>query len=124
MMGAPETTGGRLGTEEFGGCFVKTVTDQAGLDAAIDGRPAVVLFHATWCPYCRTFRPEFEQATENGKFAVVEAVLDDYDNPLWATFDIDIVPTVIFFDGGKPGRRLDGVPGFGLSPNALRSALE
>jgi thioredoxin 1 len=103
---------------------VKRIDDQAGLDAAIASGKTAVLFHATWCPYCREFRPVFEDLTAGANGTVpVEAVLDDEESPLWAAYGIDIVPTVILFHDGRPGARAEGRPGVGLTRAEVEALL-
>jgi len=45
--------------------------------------------------------------------------LSDDDNPLWDTFSIEVVPTIIVFRDGKPEFRRDGFFGRGLSETAI-----
>jgi len=101
-----------------------TVVDPEGLARAVARGRSVVLFHATWCPHCRRFAPEFRRALEaaDGRRAV-EAVVDDEANPLWTLHAIEVVPTVIFFEDGRATKRLDGVLGVGLDAERLGSAL-
>src|SRR5439155_1968508 len=63
--------------------------------------PTVVMFWATWCPFCRLFKQEFEKlaASRAGRFAAV--YLDDEDNPLWEDYAVEVVPTLALFRGGK-----------------------
>lgn len=105
---------------------MKRVTDEAGLDAAIEGPNRVaVLFHATWCPFCRKFRPVFERLVdEKTGFEPVEAVIDDEENPLWARFGLDVVPAVVLFDAGRQIGRVDGALGVGLTERDLRRVLD
>jgi thiol-disulfide isomerase/thioredoxin len=103
---------------------MKRVEQAEQLDKAIAGKKAVVLFHATWCPFCRAFWPVFERATAGKKLAAIEAVIDDEDNELWAKYDLEVVPAVLFFEGGKVVRRLDGQPGVGLTEADLSEALQ
>jgi len=80
----------------------------------------LALFYASWCPYCAAFVPVFSRRV--GDFSsgpVVHVMLDDFDNPLWDDYDIEAVPTVILFEKGKVGRRLDGRFGVGLSEKQL-----
>jgi len=103
---------------------VKRVTDERSLEAALRGKKAVVLFHATWCPFCTSFVPSFVKATSAAPgYEVIEAVIDEDENPLWDKLSIAIVPTVIFFEDGKPVRRLDGKAGVGLKASDLERAL-
>ena len=94
------------------------------LDAALAGRKVVALFHATWCPFCRTFVPVFRRHVGGGAYEPLEVVLDDEQDPLWTRFNIDVVPTVIFFDDGKLKDRLDGQLGVGIDERTFRRVLE
>jgi thiol-disulfide isomerase/thioredoxin len=80
----------------------------------------LAIFYASWCPYCVAFVPVFNKRVGNFSVApVIHVLLDDYDNPLWDYYDIEVVPTVIFFEKGKVCRRLDGKFGVGLSEKQL-----
>lgn len=93
-------------------------------DAFVAREGAMVLFHANWCPYCRVFKPTFDRMAEQAaNWASGEYLLDDYNDPFWERFGIDVVPTVLFFSGGKLVRRLDGRAGSGLSEADLETAL-
>lgn len=41
------------GMDEFG--------NEVNFPAVIDGKPTILLFWATWCPYCKAFMPYLEQ---------------------------------------------------------------
>lgn len=85
----------------------------------------LVLFYASWCPYCTNFVPVFDKKIINFNLGkVIHVLLDEYDNPLWDDYDIEAVPTVIFFENGKVSKRLDGKSGLGLSENKLNVWLE
>jgi len=102
-------------------------TDRAAvdLDAALAGRKVVVLFHATWCPFCRAFAAAFRRlAVGAAGYQPLEVLLDDDDDPLWQRFGIDLVPTVIFFDDGAITGRVDGRPGVGIDEPTFVQALE
>lgn len=102
---------------------MKRVEQSQELKAALEGKKAIVLVHATWCPFCRSFRPVFEEATAGEDYERIEAVLDDEENPLWKELGVDLVPTVLFYEDGKLVRRLDGRPGVGLRRGDLADAL-
>ena len=88
-------------------------------------KKVLVLFYASWCPYCVDFVPVFDKKAVNMGFgSVIHVLLDDYDNPLWDDYSIGAVPTVIFFEEGKVCRRLDGKFGVGLSEKHLKIWLE
>ncbi|MGD0644804.1 MAG: thioredoxin family protein [Candidatus Bathyarchaeia archaeon] len=96
------------------------------LDAELKRHEKVlVLFYASWCPYCKSFVPVFDKKVVNFGFeSVLHVLLDDYDNPLWDDYSINAVPTVIFFEKGTVCRRLDGKFGVGLSGKQLGVWLE
>ena len=81
--------------------------------------PIAVLFQAEWCPFCRQFTPIFESYLSQAKlpFAIVD--LSDLSNPLWEVFEIDVVPSVLLFNGGRLIQRNDGVLGQGLKEPAI-----
>lgn len=86
------------------------------------GEKTAVLFIEPWCPFCHQFLPEFIEfaGEENGRFRCLAVRLEDGDDPLYETFAIEVVPTVILFDGTVPVSRLDGVLGVGLDAGDLR----
>jgi thioredoxin-like negative regulator of GroEL len=86
---------------------------------------ALVLFYASWCPYCRSFLATFDKNILKHNFECALRVnMDDYDNPLWDDYSIEAVPTVILMDEGEVCRRLDGRLGEGLSEKQLSEWLE
>jgi len=85
----------------------------------------LVLFYASWCPYCVSFVPVFDKKIVNFAFgSALRVLLNDYDNPMWNDYSIDAVPTVIFFEKGKVCRWLDGKFCVGLSEKQLKVWLE
>jgi Thiol-disulfide isomerase and thioredoxins len=99
------------------GILMNKVYTKQELDAELSkSKKVMVLFYATWCPFCMRFVPVFdEEITPLGFDHVVHALLDDYDNPLWDDYDISAVPTIILFEEGNVCKRLDGKLGRGLS---------
>lgn len=77
-------------------------------------RTTLVLFYATWCPFCRRFDPIFDAAEGKVGCEFARADISDEDNPLWDLFRIHHVPTVIAFDRGKEFARKDSPGGIGL----------
>ncbi len=83
-------------------------------------KKTVVLFYATWCPYCTNFKPTFESAkieTANK----VGSIIDEDENPLWDRFDIKAVPTMIVFQDGKIISRRDARKNVGLTKSDMDS---
>jgi len=85
--------------------------------------PTVVMFTTSWCPFCRRFKPRFVEAATKADLRCVMVYIDDWENPLWDEYKVDVVPTLVLFDGGKPVYRRDGVLGRGLGEHDLAEFL-
>lgn len=85
--------------------------------------PTVVMFWATWCPFCRRFKSELERVVSGrpGRFAAV--YLDDENNPLWEEYAVAVVPTLALVRDGKVVDRLDGILGYGIDRGMVESFL-
>ena len=83
----------------------------------------IVLFYASWCPYCTNFRPTFESSKIDNanKFG---ALVDEDENPLWDRFNIKLVPTVIVFENGKIISRRDAKNYVGLTKSDMDSIIK
>lgn len=86
-------------------------------------KKTVVLFYASWCPYCANFRPSFESAPF-GNVKKAEAMVDEDENPLWDRFNIQAVPSMIAFENGKIIARKDAKKGVGLTKYDLDSMIK
>ena len=102
------------------------VENKQELDDQLKSNEKVLaLFYASWCPFCIRFLPFFDKKVVNFSVGtVIHVLLDDYNNPLWDEYDIEAVPTLIFFERGKVSRRLDGESGLGLNEKQLQSWLK
>ena len=88
-----------------------------------DNKKTVVLFYATWCPYCSNFKPTFESAkieTANK----VGSIIDEDENPLWDRFNIQAVPTIMVFQNGKIISRRDAKKHVGLTKSDMDSIVK
>ena len=90
----------------------------------IDSRDVLAVFCASWCPFCRAFLAIFEsimmkRTKPNG--ALVD--ISDENNPLWETFKVNIVPTLVGFRDGATIVRRDRIAGVGLGISDLQDAL-
>ena len=83
----------------------------------------VVLFTTSWCPFCRRFKPRFVEAATKADVRCVMAYIDDWDNPLWDEYRVDVVPTLVRFEEGKPAYRRDGILGQGLGQHDLEEVI-
>ncbi len=95
------------------------VEDEQGLASQLEAnqnRNVIVLFYSTWCPFCRSFQPVFDSYAEKASSAVYMKVpLDEDENPMWETYSLDAVPSVLLFRNGQVAKRLDCVRGVGLN---------
>jgi len=93
------------------------VDNQTKLAAQLKtNRDVLVLFYSSWCPFCRRFIPVFEEYAEKpASFTTVKVQLDEDENPLWETYSLDSVPSIILFKNGEIHRRLDCQRGIGLT---------
>lgn len=101
----------------------KIIDNEQDLHARLkDCSRLFVLFYASWCPHSRRFLPVFEKYASGGdeKFC---RVITDQSPECEETYSIDVVPTVIYFENGRVRKRLDGVPGIGLTENDLDSLV-
>ena len=78
-----------------------------------------VAFLADWCPFCRSFDPEFAALSTDDVPGRLVADVTDEASPLWDRFGVEIVPTVVVFRDGSPVFRADGVAGEGLGQREL-----
>jgi thioredoxin 1 len=91
----------------------------------LDSRNVLAVFYASWCPFCRRFLTIFENSMmkkTNPQGALVD--ISDEDNPLWETFEVEIVPTLVGFRDRAAIVRKDGVAGVGLGMPELEDALQ
>ncbi len=94
---------------------MRAVAERADLAQEMASGRKAILFHATWCPFCRAFKPRFEELVTPGTgFEPLEVLLDDEENPLWGEFQIETIPTVLFFVDGRQVGRSDAVRDEGL----------
>jgi thiol-disulfide isomerase/thioredoxin len=87
-----------------------------------DNSKAIVLFYASWCPYCSRFLEVVDKDKKLLKHKLAYAMIDDDDNEFWVKYDIGHVPTLIAFSNGKIAARKDAEPGVGLKEEDLLDA--
>ncbi len=96
---------------------MKRPRDRAAFDLELGSGDRFALFYSAYCPFCSAFLPAYEkQAGADGRY--LEVCTDDLPE-LEDLFSVEVVPTVLFFSGGKLAARLDGQLGRGLSAEGL-----
>lgn len=90
-----------------------TRISQTDFDKAVLGStaPVVVDFYATWCGPCRLLSPRLDQAAAgySNTLKFVKVNLDEAPE-LARTYQIEAIPTLLFFRNGKLADRLVGLP--------------
>ncbi|HVN67720.1 MAG TPA: thioredoxin family protein [Candidatus Sulfotelmatobacter sp.] len=81
-----------------------------------------VLFYASWCPHSRRFLPIFDKHVSGKEKYFRRVVVDDLDE-LVDKYDINVYPTVLYFEKRKVVKRLDGIAGLGLDEKQLNGFL-
>ncbi|MFH0886668.1 MAG: protein disulfide isomerase family protein [bacterium] len=90
------------------------------LDEILKSKKEVfVLFYASWCPYSRRFLPQFIDHAKSSDLSHMRIIVDDKDE-LVEKYNIEVYPTVLYFNDGKLAKRLDGIPHEGLDPSTLQ----
>ncbi len=85
----------------------------------------LALFYASWCPFCRSFFSVFDEyARRSCKDFCIKVRIDEDENPLWETYELEAVPSIILFESGQVKRRLDCVMGAGLSEKQFKNWLD
>jgi thioredoxin 1 len=102
------------------------LTEEQELTKYIETHPTVVaLFYSSWCPFCRSFLPTFDKhAQKAGSDIFIKVMIDDDENPIWETYSLEAVPSIILFEKGKVKQRLDCQLGAGLNEKQLINFLD
>lgn len=105
--------------------MLEFIREQELKEAVGSNDKVAALFMATWCPFCRAFRPVFEGNIKKLKgWVPVMVFLDDENNLLWDKYNIKAIPTVIYFKNEKILLRLDATAGAGLNEAELLNSFK
>lgn len=65
-------------------------------------QPVLVEFWAPWCVYCRRIAPALEKIAEQQEGKIVVAQVNIDEEPMLANQEqIEVIPTLILYRGGK-----------------------
>ena len=87
-----------------------------------NSKKTLVLFYASWCPFCTNFKPTFDSSKIESANKMA-ALVDEDENPLWDRFNIQAVPTVIAFENGKIIARRDARKNIALTKSDMTSLV-
>jgi thioredoxin 1 len=94
------------------------VVNESNFDEMLKTRNRViVLIYASWCPFCMSFLPVFSRYSR--EMADHCFMVKDDRETIADKYEVDVVPTVLFFENGVVSKRLDGILGVGLHENQL-----
>lgn len=93
---------------------LREISSKASLDELLSNtdKPVVVKFFATWCPPCQGIKKLFAQnANElSHKAYFAEVDIDKFDDKTHlATFNVQTIPTIVFFKKGDEAKRIQGI---------------
>jgi thioredoxin 1 len=103
------------------------VTDEKALAKQLKANPKVIaLFYSSWCPFCRSFLSVFNKQALNGADSAtfMRVKIDEDENPMWETFTLKAVPSVVLFENMRVSKRLDCELGRGLSERQFTQWLQ
>lgn len=97
--------------------FMLEVASKVELDKQVSQYGCVLsLFSSSRCSFCQRFAKIFDTHVAGcSADLVVRVIMDDHDGPLWDEYNVDAVPTLIFFENGVIKSRLDAGSGVGLT---------
>lgn len=82
----------------------------------------IVLFYATWCPFCVSFLPIFESAAK--KKPLYFLLAKDNQEKIADEYSVTVYPSVIYFENGTISKRLDGKLRVGLNEKQLSDFID
>ena len=84
---------------------------------------AIVLFYATWCPHSQRFLPIFQEYAKDNPQQCISVIIDDKPD-VCEKYAIEYYPTVLLFRKGEVEKRLDAIPGVGLTKKQLKDLAD
>mgnify|MGYP001597400829 CR=1 FL=1 len=98
---------------------IKNITTQEGLDQELLSKGnKFLLFYSAWDPFCVDFAPAFEKLAASNPESFCKVSIDTLPETA-DTYSVGVVPSVLFFLGGKLEKRLDARPDQGLTAESL-----
>lgn len=99
------------------------INNKQELDTILKTKDKIfILFYAPWCPFSQRFLTVFEQCSKENKRQCYRMMVDEFPD-LCDKYQVEVFPTVIFFEKGNVSKRLDGIHGVGLSEQQFRALI-
>lgn len=87
--------------------MIQPLTGMEKFDEVTAKGNVIVGFSAPWCGYCRRLRPMLEKVSDEVSVPIYGVNCDE-DKELAARFEVDTIPTLIFFRDGEIVDRVIG----------------
>jgi len=76
-------------------------------ELVLEGKNVLVDFWAPWCSYCRRIGPAFEKVAEQYQEELVVGKINIDEEPELADkYNIEVIPTLVYFRDGKPAAQV------------------
>ena len=99
-------------------------TAKSSIDDVLKSKEkAIVLFYATWCPHSQRFLPIFQEYAKDNPQQCISVIIDDKPD-VCEKYAIEYYPTVLLFRKGEVEKRLDAIPGVGLTKKQLKDLTD
>ena len=99
-------------------------TTKSSIDDLLKSKEkAIVLFYATWCPHSQRFLPIFQEYAKDNPQQCISVIIDDKSD-VCEKYGIEYYPTVLLFKKGEVEKRLDAIPGVGLTKKQLKDLAD
>lgn len=92
---------------------IKRIEGTDVFESAIEKGGSVVAFGAPWCGFCRRLEPVLAKVAAEEESLPFYGINIDNDKELAERFQIDTVPTVIYFQDGEPRDQFIGLISYG-----------
>lgn len=101
--------------------MIAPITGTANIDKVLTEGDVILGFSAPWCGYCRRLRPMVEKLSGEIETPIYGINVDE-DEEIAKRYEVETIPTLIYFHEGKPVNRIIGYGNVGF--NDLKSFVE
>ena len=87
--------------------MIQPITGTENIDQVIAKGDVILGFSAPWCGYCRRLRPMVEKLSEEIS-QPIDGLNCDVDEEITKRYEVETIPTLIYFHDGQPKDRIIG----------------